>query len=140
LCSPESCTRIGVAQLGIISKRIWGAVDSDIEIQQRSLCDRYGASYYPSPPDAIVGIASNARENVAPINGLRHLPEGNTTGWYIWAGEELSEDPEFFEPLHVRHLVEWYPLILKYLGLPSGWRFLVAGDYEDVWYDESLLA
>jgi hypothetical protein len=26
-----------------------------------------------------------------------------------------------------------------YLALPPGWRFLIAPDYEDVWFDESLL-
>ena len=28
--------------------------------------------------------------------------------------------------------------IKKYLGLAPGWRFLIAGDYEDVWFDERL--
>ena len=86
-----------------------------------------------------VGIALNVREGLMPINGLRHPPEGDTTGWYIWAGEELSGEPGFFKPLHVEHLPNWYPEVQKYLGLPPGWRFLIAGDYEDVWYDESLL-
>ena len=87
-----------------------------------------------------VGIALNVREGITPINGLRHPPEGDTTGWYIYAGEELSDDPDFFKPLHVEHLDKWCPQIKKYLGLPAGRRFLVAGDYEDVWFDESLLS
>ena len=74
-----------------------------------------------------------------PINGLRHPIEGETTGWYIWAGEEYSEGPDFFVPLHVEHLAEWTPLVLKYLGLPTGSRFLITADYEDVWEDKSLL-
>ena len=75
-----------------------------------------------------------------PINGLRHTPEGDTTGWYIWAGENFSQEPGFFEPLHVSHLSEWCHLVLKYLGLPPGSRFLITDiGYEDVWFDESLL-
>ena len=74
-----------------------------------------------------------------PINGLRHPPEGDTTGWYIWAGEELSEDPDFFVPLHFEHLAEWCPGVTKFLALPPGWRFLTAPDHEDVWFDVSLL-
>lgn len=62
-----------------------------------------------------------------------------TTGWYIWAGEEFSTDPDFFVPLHVKHLNEWCPVVLKYLSLAPGWRFLVTNDYEDVWQDKSLL-
>ena len=64
---------------------------------------------------------------------------GDTSGWYIWAGEEFSKDPNFFMPLHIGHLKEWCPEIVKYLGLGPGWRFLIAPGYEDVWEDKSLL-
>jgi hypothetical protein len=107
--------------------------------QQRDTCDRYGVEFVPAPRRLKVGIARNVREGILPINGLRHPPAGETAGWYIWAGEEMSDDPNFFEPLHVEHLVEWCPHALRFLGLPPGWRFLVAGDYEDVWEDSSLL-
>jgi hypothetical protein len=110
-----------------------------IEVSQREICEKYGADYYPSPPDMKIGIALNVREGVRPINGLRHPPKDNATGWYIWAGEELSKDPDFFKPLHVKHLQDWCPEVQKYLGLPPGWRFLISDEYEDVWYDESLL-
>lgn len=74
-----------------------------------------------------------------PLNGLRHAADGDTIGWYIWAGEELSQDPDFFEPVHVAHLAELCPAALPFLGLPPGWRFLVAGEHVDVWEDRSLL-
>jgi hypothetical protein len=105
---------------------------------QRNICRQYGVSLYPSPFHLKVGIARNAHQGAFLINGLRHPPEGDTTGWYIWAGEEFSEAADFFEPLHVEHLVERCPEILPYLGLPPGWRFLIAPEYEDVWFDESL--
>lgn len=110
-----------------------------IESSQKEVCEKYGAVYQPSPSEMKVGISLNVREGVMPINGLRHPPEGDTTGWYIWAGEELPSDADFFKPLHVEHLSDWCPQVQKYLGLPPGWRFLVAGHNEDVWYDESLL-
>lgn len=112
---------------------------SAIEELQKELCKKYGAKFLSSPRDLKVGIATNVREGIVPINGLRHPPAGDTTGWYIYAGEELSEDPDFFNPLHVEHLDDWCPQIKKYLGLGPGWRFLIAGDYEDIWFDESLL-
>ncbi|HYO74687.1 MAG TPA: hypothetical protein VEU33_52310 [Archangium sp.] len=86
-----------------------------------------------------VGISLNVRSGLMPINGLRHPIQGDTTGWYIWAGGESSTAPDFFQPVHVAHLTEWCPLALKFLGLPPGWRFLVADGYEDVWADPSLL-
>ena len=81
-----------------------------LERSQKEICERYGVSYYPSPPDMKMGISLNVREGITPINGLRHPPEGDTTGWYIWAGEALPGDPEFFKPVQVKHFqigVQW---------------------------------
>jgi hypothetical protein len=107
--------------------------------KQQEVCQRYSARFEPADAGLKVGVARNVREGILPINGLRHPPAGDTTGWYIWAGEELRDHPDFFVPLHVEHLSEWCPEALRFLGLPPGWRFLVAGDYEDVWEDPSLL-
>lgn len=114
-------------------------MSSKTTTEQKKLCLKYGASYCASLGNQKIGVALNVKEGLRPINGLRHLQYGDTTGWYIWAGEELSDEPDFFQPLHVEHLSEWCPQVKKYLGLPPGWRFLIDGDYEDVWYDESLL-
>lgn len=106
---------------------------------QHQLCRKYGVAHFPAPSDLKVGVARNVRTGLLPLNGLRLRPEEGTTGWFIWAGEELSQDPDFFVPLHVAHLAEWCPAALPYLGLPPGWRFLTAPDFEDVWEDAGLL-
>ena len=106
---------------------------------QRETCRRFNAKFCAAPDDSKVGISHNVRGNLQPINGLRHPPQGDANGWYIWAGEELSQDPDFFHPLHVAHLGSWCPEVLPYLGLPPGWRFLIAGDYVNAWYDAELL-
>jgi hypothetical protein len=106
---------------------------------QREDCNRFGVAPVASPPDLKVGISKNVRSGAYPIHGLRHPPQGDTTGWYLWAGEELSGEPGFFEPVHVGHLAELRPEVLAYLSLPPGWRLLIAPDYEDVWEDSSLL-
>jgi hypothetical protein len=74
-----------------------------------------------------------------PLNGLRHPAVGESNGWYIWCGEDFSEAPGFFAPLHAKHVYEDHPELTKLLGLPPGYRFLLAGDYLDIWYDSSLL-
>jgi hypothetical protein len=56
----------------------------------------------------------------------------------MWAGE-YSSDGDFFEPLHSSHLVQRLPEVVRFLGLPPGSHFLLAGEYVDVWFDESLL-
>jgi hypothetical protein len=106
---------------------------------QANVCERYGAGPFPTPPALKVGIASNVRDGGQPLNGLRCHPVGDTSGWYIWAGEEWSEDPDFFAPLHIHHLAAWCPAVIPYLLLPPGWRFLIAAGHEDVWFDEKLL-
>jgi hypothetical protein len=73
-----------------------------------------------------------------PLHGLRHPPEGGTTGWYLWTGE-WQEDDDFFLPWHVAHALERCPDLRRLLELVPGSRFIYAPDYLDIWYDESLL-
>ncbi len=86
-----------------------------------------------------LGIAISTIGRV-PINGLRHPPENGTNGWYIWCGEELIDEDDFFSPLHVEHIDEYLPIVEKYLALPPGYRFLLdENGYEDLWFDANLL-
>ena len=110
----------------------------EIDEAQRLVCDRFDVAPFPSPETSKVGVSRNLGGAQTPIHGLRHPPEGDTTGWYIWRGEYSRAD-DFFRPLHVAHLRELCPRVLPYLALPPGWRFLLADDYEDVWRDGTLL-
>lgn len=114
--------------------------DTELISKQKEVCEKYGFKFNPSDLHLKVGISLNVKENIQPIHALRHSPEGDTTGWYIWSGE-YSEDNDFFKPIHTVHLNEWCPLILPYLGLPPGCRVLIAedGNYIDVWEDLTLL-
>ena len=63
---------------------------------------KYGVEAIPSHDDDKLGIALETIGKT-PINGLRHKVENGTCGWYIWCGEEFSQDSDFFKPLHVKH-------------------------------------
>ncbi|MEO7862042.1 MAG: hypothetical protein ABIU05_16735 [Nitrospirales bacterium] len=108
------------------------------ERSPQAVCFEYGSEFVPADADSSVGIAL-ASLGKAPLNALHHPLLGNTCGWYIWGGEVLSQDPEFFQPLHVHHLTEYYPSILSYLGLAPGWRGLIAPGQVEVWHDPELL-
>lgn len=111
-----------------------------MEVMQQKTCAKYGAIWCPAPGRMKAGVARNVKSSVLPINGLRHPPTADTTGWYLWAGEaDPPSDPNFFVPLHVEHVAEWRPEVMKFLGPPPGWRFLTDGNYEDVWEDAALL-
>jgi hypothetical protein len=112
---------------------------SEWDLKQRDICKRFGVEPCPAPPGLKVGIARNVKEQILPLQAIRHPPQGDTTGWYIFAGEEMSRDPDFFVPLHVEHLDQWCPLVIPYLQLPPGWGVVLAPDYEDVYFNESLL-
>lgn len=105
---------------------------------QQEFSQQFGCECVPADPDSKVGFALDTQDRL-PLNGLRHPPDGDTTGWYLWGGEEIPSNDDAFSPLHAKHLIEYNPEVLKFLGLPPGYRFLIAGDYFDVWFDPSLL-
>lgn len=108
-----------------------------LDEQRRRLAEAHGYEPCPIALEENVGISRNVRSGLQPINGVRHVPENGTTGWYIWAGEEMSDADDFFVPLHAEHLKAWCPEVLPYLELPPGWHFLIAPGYADVWFDEN---
>jgi len=103
------------------------------------ICKKFGAAPFPVDLSQKIGISDSVKEAVFPVNGLRHLPSGDTSGWYIWADEEIGTNEDYFKPLHLKHLHECRPDLIRFMSLPPGWRFLVAPDYEDAWFDPSLL-
>jgi hypothetical protein len=105
---------------------------------QRRVCERFGTSFEPPPAGSKVGVALQTF-GAQPLNALRHPPERGTCGWFIWWGETLTHDPEFFQPLHVEHLFDRCPELLSHLALPPGWRVQLAPGHEDAWYDDKLL-
>jgi hypothetical protein len=105
--------------------------------EQRQVCDAHGAPCEPPDPSSRVGIALHTL-HLTPLHGLRTPPHVDMCGWYLWGGE-WSDEPDFFQPLCVRHLPERCPLAVRFLGLPPGWRFLTDGEVSDVWLDRALI-
>ena len=62
---------------------------------QLDVCKRFQAAPVPTLSHLKVGITLNVKEGKIPVNGLRCPLKGDTAGWYIWAGEEWSDDPDF---------------------------------------------
>ena len=104
---------------------------------QKTVCQTMKAEFVPPIPKSRIGFA---RQTIGkrPINGLRHPGQGDMNGWYVWFGD-YSDDPNFFGSLHVEHLDEVCPEIVPFLALPPGYRFLIDGEYRDVWFDSKLL-
>ena len=111
----------------------------DIETSQKEFCLEQNAEFMASPFDSKLGYATSTKGRL-PINGLRHPPEGDSCGWYIWCGEDFLDAEDFFSPLHTKHIYEDHPELTRLLGLAPGYRFVIAEEYLDVWYDPALLS
>ncbi len=115
-------------------------IEQEFVERQKAVCKKYNAKFLATPFNKLIGIALRSFDDFEmPINGLRHPTESEQSeSWYIWVGE-YSDADDFFQPVHVSHLLEICPKAINYLGLAPGWRFLFDNQYEDVWFDESLL-
>jgi hypothetical protein len=120
------------------ASRIARCVSVNVQEVQAALCSRIGAAVDIVGGEDKLGVSRAVLQDIWPVKGVRHPAEGDTCGWYIWAGE-YSEDPDFFMPFHARHVFEARPEVVQYLGLAPGWGFVIAPGYEDVWWDEKLL-
>ncbi len=114
------------------------AVAEKWRTQQLAVCQRFGVERIPPDPQRNSGVSENIINGACydagtwPLHGCRYLPTPTTTGWYVWAGDRTDE-ADFFKPAHTLHLETWCADAVPYLGLPPGWRFLIAPDHEDVW-------
>ena len=110
----------------------------DILRLQQELCKKFGSAMVLPDWDSKIGLAMDSLGEM-PITGVRTLPENGTDGWYIWGGE-YSSDPDFYQPVHLRHLIDILPQVLPYLALAPGHKFIIDNEgYEDVWYEPELL-
>ena len=115
-------------------------IRNQIQQQQKAICNKLKVDWTPVDINSMIAFNESLLSAILPINGLRHPKEEIIDGWYLWSGGEIPQtDNDFFKPLHIRHLIEDRPVVLKYWGLPPGWRFQIDDKgYEDIWFDESI--
>ena len=92
-------------------------MSAEVSPEQAAVCGRFGLEPVAADPAAKVGISRSVREGLVPLDGLRHPLEEGTTGLFLWAGEDLSDDPDCFGPLRVAHLADWCLKVLPHLAL-----------------------
>ncbi|WP_241021375.1 hypothetical protein [Burkholderia sp. Ac-20344] len=105
--------------------------ETAIAEMQREVCERYGLQ-----ETAVENMVAFATSTVGqmPVYGTRleRGPDDNIS-WYFHCGE-YSDADDFYQPVHTEHLQQMLPLVIKYLRLPPGTRFIVDDQgYEDVW-------
>ncbi|WP_205700443.1 immunity protein Imm33 domain-containing protein [Cobetia marina] len=104
---------------------------SEIQI---AMCKKHNAEYKPCMLSGIAGVAIDT-VGLQPIQGVRLESEKGETGWYLWAGD-FSDADDFFKPVHLEHIDNFFPEVKSYLGLGAGYKFIIDNEgYEDVWYE-----
>ena len=99
---------------------------------QRAICAKYNSRFIPAMNGLKIGLAIETLR-LNPIHGVREQPLEGAAGWYIWGGA-YSDAEDFFKPVHIDHLNELLPIVLPFLALEPGFKFITdAFGYEDVW-------
>jgi hypothetical protein len=101
---------------------------------QKAICEKYGMGVFP--PEEMIAIAIESLGKTPAYGTRMELPEGGDVSWFIHCGE-YSAATDFYQPIHVHHVSEMLPLVIKYLCLPTGAKFIIdTQGYEDVWMAE----
>ena len=106
---------------------------------QKEICKRFSAIHFPCGEDLSVYFASETK-GLLPLNGERVKGLDGESGWYIWCGAERHDRDDFFEQISVFDLSQRAPLASAFLGLPTGFKFLIAGGHKRAWLEPSLLS
>jgi hypothetical protein len=108
----------------------------EIEKSQLEICQEYGVNRVLLDFKLKLSVSEDFfSSSEVLINGFRRSPEGNTCGWFLWKGEEMSDSEISFRQINVTYLIGHCHQVIPYLGLPTGWRFLVAGGHGRAWPD-----
>jgi hypothetical protein len=113
--------------------------ENHVQPNEKCVCGRLGITAQVPTAGSKLGLALSTLGRF-PVHGARLQPANGTNGWYIWCGDQWSEEADFYDPLHVEHIPEYLRLVQKYLSLPPGYKFIIDDQgYEDMWFDEELL-
>jgi hypothetical protein len=62
----------------------------ELEKMQKGICRNHNCEFLSVPPESKLGVALETLGK-SPINGLRHPPDKDTNGWYVWCGAKKAK-------------------------------------------------
>ncbi|MDO6547631.1 immunity protein Imm33 domain-containing protein [Pseudoalteromonas carrageenovora] len=107
-----------------------------LDVQQKC-CEHYGAESDVPKFEQMVAISEGVYEGNLPIEGVRYKAPEHMTGWYLTT-DLYDGDVSNLKTVHFQHIAEKRPEIAIYMSLPAGYRFLLGGEEEHVWFDEKV--
>jgi len=118
----------GEYKLGIsLTLRLWE--------EQQELCRNKGAEYIPPLFQQMVAISDGVLEGEA-TEGVRYPSPRHMSGWWLTT-DRYNGDIKTIRTVHLYHVVIVRPDLIKYLGLPFGYRFHASSD--QAWFDQKVM-
>ncbi|MGH1542602.1 MAG: immunity protein Imm33 domain-containing protein [Arenicella sp.] len=110
---------------------------TDIEtllLTQKECCEFYDAVFSPINNEQLVVISDGVYEG-DPVEGVRYQSPKHMTGWWVTT-DRYNGDVDSLKTVHFSHIIEKRPDLAIYMALPSGYRFILGGADDSVWFDE----
>ena len=104
---------------------------------QKKCCENYGSPHLPCESNQLVVVCNGVLKGKTQIEGVRYPSPIHMTGWWLTT-DDYDGNVDSLKNIHYKHIVKQLPQIAIYLGLPYGYRFLLGGDKEHVWFDENI--
>ncbi|UTW45427.1 hypothetical protein KFE80_00380 [bacterium SCSIO 12696] len=109
----------------------------DLKQNQKACCNHYKADFIPPNPDQMVAISEGVLSGTLEIEGVRYPSPEHMSGWWLTT-DLYNGDVESLETVHFSHVADARPEIAQYLALPFGYRFVLGGESEHVWFDNEV--
>jgi len=100
---------------------------------QRETCSTYGLAEVE--PEEMVAIAFETLGKY-PLHGERVvLGKGEKISWYFYCGGSAEQSRQF-KPVHVAHLADVLPEVVRFLRMPPGSGFMIdSAGHEEIWVE-----
>ncbi|WP_215397034.1 immunity protein Imm33 domain-containing protein [Rheinheimera oceanensis] len=105
------------------------------ESNQRECCEHFGAQYKPVDENQLVAISKGIYEGVTPVEGVRYPSPPHMSGWWLTT-DEYDGNIGSLVTVHFKHIIEKRPELALYMALPFGYRFILGGETDHVWFDQ----
>ncbi|KRP68041.1 hypothetical protein TU82_04370 [Pseudomonas orientalis] len=102
--------------------------------EQHMICAKNGVDYVAPSFEQMIIISHGVMEG-DPAEGVRYPSPEHMSGWWITT-DRYDGNTENLQSVHLQHVAVNRPDLVKYLGLPFGYRF--HGPSNDVWLDEKI--
>jgi hypothetical protein len=109
---------------------------SEVLSVQQECCENFKSQYSPIDQEQLVVISKGVYEG-DPLEGVRYPSPEHMSGWWLTT-DQYDGNTESLITVHFSHIIEHRPEVAIYMALPYGYRFMLGGKEEHVWFDEDV--